>query len=208
MSAISGWSGESDGRGTCWSIAPVRAAVVNGRGDRATPGYGSLGGEDGLDEPRLDDAVEIDELLEGDALRGGRDRDDRSAARVDEINGRAEGEGDRTVELGELENFSLLGVDRDDDHLLRPGQARRRLTTRARSRSGTLRGRRWRRKEGPEDLHAGEEERDARAVEAGHDSDRLGRLVEGHDRELVTGQADDHVDVVAGLDERSHAGDP
>ena len=58
--------------GTCWSIAPVALPGQRSRGDRAIPGYGSLGGEDGLDEPRLDDAVEIDELLEGDALRDGR----------------------------------------------------------------------------------------------------------------------------------------
>ena len=59
----------------------------------------------------------------------------------------------------------------------------------------------------PEDLHALEEQLDARAVEAGDDRERVVARVHGDDRELVGGEADDHVDVVAGLDDRADAGD-
>ena len=60
--------------------------------------------------------------------------------------------------------------------------------------------------DGREDLHALEEQLDARAVQAGDDLDRVVLRVELDDRERVAGEADDQVDVVAGLDHRADAG--
>ena len=67
--------------------------------------------------------------------------------------------------------------------------------------------RRDRRQLAAEDLHALEEELDGGAVQAGHDGDRVVLRVEGHDRELVAGEADEHVDVVTGVDDGADARD-
>ena len=66
-----------------------------------------------------------------------------------------------------------------------------------------LRGRR--REQRAEDLHALEQQLDARAVDAGDDGEGVVDRVGRDDRELVGADADDHVDVVAGLDDRADA---
>ena len=78
--------------------------------------------EDGLDELRHEDAVVVDEGLERDAGRG--DRDDGvggkevARERVAEVVAGAKHQGDGAVELAELDDFRLLRGDREDDDLL------------------------------------------------------------------------------------------
>ena len=122
---------------------------------------------------------------------------------IDEVVGRAEDQGDGSVQLGELDDFHLLRGDREDDDLTLAVEGRARLP---RWRSGAVAvvggG-----EQGAEDLHALEEQLDAGAVEARDHLERVVHGVLGHDRELVGREADDHVDVVAGLDDRADAGD-
>ena len=72
---------------------------------------------------------------------------------------------------------------------------------------GRRRGLRGRRQQGAEDLHALQQVPDAGAVEAADDGDRVVGRVDRDDRELVAGDARDHVHVVAGLDDRADTGD-
>ena len=64
-----------------------------------------------------------------------------------------------------------------------------------------------RREQRPDDLHALEQQRglDARRVQAGHDGDGLVDRIDRDDGERVALEADDHVDVVARLDDRPDA---
>src|SRR6476661_7771088 len=93
-----------------------------------------LGREHGLDQLRRQDAVGIDEGLEDHAGGLVRDRGDGLATGVDEVVGRAEDERDRGVQLRELDELGLLGVDGQDDDLLLAVEGGR--TTRGRRAGG------------------------------------------------------------------------
>ena len=180
------------------------------RSDGGPASAGYSGGRDRLDDLRRQDAVRVDEDLEGDAGRLGRDRrEGRAGDRVDEVVGRAEGEGDGAVHLRELEDFGLLGGDRQDDDLLLAVQGRVGLR------------RRWPRGVGcsPSAGGAGGGSRVPMTCMPWSRSLTLvllrpvttvielsvGLIVMTGN--LSRGQADDHVDVVTGLDDRPDAAD-
>ena len=117
---------------------------------------------------------------------GQRRRVERQAGRrIEEVVARAQDQRDVAVHLGELDDLGLLGVDRQGDDLLLAGEGRAGLAGRRLlgPRPCGLGGR-WR-EQRAEDLHALEEQLDARAVDAGDDREGVVCRVRRDDRELV-----------------------
>src|SRR5262245_27117197 len=198
-----GWGrcpGALDGRGTG---GPTRPSRWLGDGRPGRPGGGlsarraPLSRKDALDELRDRDPEVVDELLQRCALRRvGWGQGDRARDRVDrEVLAGSEDEADRAVQLGELDDFGLVRVDPEDHDLLLAVEGGARIGgLAARLRLAVL-GRSRRRELAAQDLHPLEEQLHARAARQGRDG--VVRHVGVDQRELVAGEADEHVHVVA-----------
>src|SRR5439155_4196206 len=133
---VEAWSPEN------WTGAGpvVRRARRAGLGEEVAPGdrwlasdyLAQLRREDGLDELRDRNREVGGQLLERDALRAARRRDDQlTRGRVVEVGHGPEDEADRAVELGELDDFRLRRRRHgEDDDLLLARQRRRRIAGR------------------------------------------------------------------------------
>ena len=217
------WSAISSGR--------ARSSVTRvGRGRRVTAGAGPSGrrravapaggspptaavraaGRTVSTSSGEQDAVVVDEGLEDDAGRGRDDgRVQRLAGhRVAEVVRAAEHQGDAAVQLGELDDLGLLGVDREDDDLLLAVEGRRGAGVRAwaRPRRCCRCPRAAAAAACPSTCMPWSRSLTLVLLRPETTVMDWSSRVHGHDRELVAGEADQHVHEVAGLDDRADAG--